>query len=67
MNFDFETVILGNAVTWCVCVIIVAIIIQESEYFIPVVVILCIAAMISIVLVAKATKRPKSKEWYEGD
>ena len=65
MNFDFETVILGNVVTWCVSVIIVAIIIQESEYFLPVVVILCIAAMISILLVAKATKRPKSKEWYE--
>jgi flagellar biosynthesis component FlhA len=67
LNFDFETVTLGNAVTWCVSVIIIAIILQESEYFLPVVLILCIAAMISIILVAKATKRPKSKEWYEGE
>ncbi|WP_455279395.1 hypothetical protein [[Eubacterium] cellulosolvens] len=67
MNFDYETVILGNAVIWCVSVIIVAIIVQETVYFLPVVVILCIAALISIILVAKASKRPKSKEWYEGE
>ncbi|MCW4042256.1 hypothetical protein A3K80_02715 [Candidatus Bathyarchaeota archaeon RBG_13_38_9] len=67
MNFDYEAVILGNAVIWCVSVIIVAIIIQETEYFLPVVVILCIAAMISIILIAKASRRPKSKEWYEGE
>ncbi|MFC1507038.1 hypothetical protein ACFLQ6_08210 [Thermoproteota archaeon] len=67
MNFDYEAVILGNAVIWCVSVIIVAIIIQETEYFLPVVVILCIAAMISMILIAKASRRPKSKEWYEGE
>lgn len=67
MNFDYEAVILGNAVIWCVSVIIVAIIIQETEYFLPIVVILCIAAMISIILIAKASRRPKSKEWYEGE
>ena len=67
MNFDYEAVSLGNAVIWCVSVIIVAIIIQETEYFLPVVVILCIAAMISIILIAKASRRPKSKEWYEGE
>jgi hypothetical protein len=66
LNFDYEAVILGNAVIWCVSVIIVAIIVQETEYFLPVVVILCIAAMISIILVTKASRRPKSKEWYEG-
>ncbi len=67
MNFDYEAVILGNAVIWCVSVIIVAIIIQETEYFLPAVVTLCIAAMISMILIAKASRRPKSKEWYEGE
>jgi hypothetical protein len=67
LNFDYDAVILGNTVIWCVSVIIVAIIIQETEYFLPVVVILCIAAMISIIFIAKASRQPKSKEWYEGE
>jgi len=65
MKLTHEVVLVGNAAIWCVTVLLVAIFVQGTLYFLPVVATLCIAALVSVVLVAKAGS-PRKKEWYEG-
>lgn len=59
--------VLGNATIWCVAILFVAILLQGTLYFLPVVGSLCVAGLVSIVLVARVDGSSKSKEWYEGD
>lgn len=59
--------VLGNATIWCVAILFVAILLQGTLYFLTVVGSLCVAGLVSIVLVARVDSSSKSKEWYEGD
>jgi len=66
LKLSYEAVVFGNAAVWCVSILLVAVLLQGSIYFYLVVAPLCIAGLISIVLVSRFGKPEKSKEWYEG-
>ncbi len=57
--------VLGNATIWCVAILFVAILLQGTLYFLPVVGSLSITGLVSIVLVSRVDGSGKSKEWYE--
>jgi len=57
--------VLGNATIWCVAILFVAILLQGTLYFLPVVGSLSITGLVSIVLVSRVDVSGKSKEWYE--
>ena len=59
--------VLGNATIWCVVILFVAILLQGTLYFLPAVISLCIAGLVSVLLVSRIDGTSKSKEWYEGD
>lgn len=57
--------VLGNATIWGVAILFVAILLQGTLYFLPVVGSLSITGLVSIVLVSRVDGSGKSKEWYE--
>ncbi|MEM3004179.1 MAG: hypothetical protein QXK96_02655 [Candidatus Bathyarchaeia archaeon] len=58
--------VMGNAAIWSVAVLFTAIVLQGTVYFLPVVGSLCIAGLVSILLVSRMEGSGKSREWYEG-
>jgi hypothetical protein len=58
--------VMGNAAIWSVAVLFAAVVLQETVYFLPVIGSLCIAGLVSVLLVSRVENSGKSREWYEG-
>ncbi len=67
MKIGYGAAVIGNAAIWCISVLLVAVFLQGTLYFFPVVTALCLAGLVSVAIVAMADKSGKSKEWYEGE
>lgn len=67
MRIGYGAAVISNAAIWCISVLLAAVLLQGTLYFVPIVTALCLAGLVSVVIVAMADKSGKSKEWYEGE
>ncbi|MBS7623588.1 hypothetical protein KEJ39_07955 [Candidatus Bathyarchaeota archaeon] len=66
MRVGRGVVVMGNATIWSVAVLFTAIVLQGTVYFLTVVGSLCVAGLVSILLVSRVDSSGERREWYEG-